>query len=103
MTSSPGEGWKVFADGDDVDDIPLWKVLAKIRSDDLGEGLNANATLLNRIKPSFSRNYNLALAISSGFGFLSALFLIGLVISLRSEATDFFFYLTLAMLAPPCQ
>jgi len=99
MTSDPGEGWKVFADGDDVDDIPLWKVLAKIRSDDLDEGLNANAALLNRIKPPYSRNYNLALAISSGFGFLSVLFLIGLVISLRSEATDFFFYLTLTMLA----
>ncbi len=99
MTSGPGEGWKVFADGDGVDDIPLWKVLAKIRTDDLGEGLNANAALLNRIKPPFSRNYNLALVTSCGFGFLSAFFLIGLVISLRTEATDFFFYLTLAMLA----
>ncbi|EZP66176.1 hypothetical protein BV96_04599 [Sphingomonas paucimobilis] len=99
MTSGPGEGWKVFADGDGVDDIPLWKMLAKIRSDDLDEGLNANAAFLNRIKPPYSRNYNLALAISSGFGFLSVLFLIGLVISLRSEATDFFFYLTLTMLA----
>jgi hypothetical protein len=99
MTSGPGEGWKVFADGDGVDDIPLWKVLAKIRSDDLDEGLNANAAFLNRIKPPYSRNYNLALAISGGFGFLSVLFLIGLVISLRSEATDFFFYLTLTMLA----
>ena len=99
MTCSPDEGWKVFADGDDVDDIPLWKVLAKIRSDDLDEGLDTNATLLNRIKPPFSWYYNLALAISSGFGFLSVLFLIGLVISLRSGSTDFFFYLTLAMLA----
>lgn len=83
MTSAPGEGWKVFADGDDVDDIPLWKMLVKIRSDNLDEGLNANAAFLNRIKPPYSRNYTIALVISSGFGFLSVLFLIGLVISLR--------------------
>ncbi|CAH0357313.1 hypothetical protein [Sphingobium sp. CECT 9361] len=98
MTSSTDEGWKVFADGDDVDDIPLWKVLAKVRSDDLDEGLDKNATLLNKIKPPFSWYYNLALAISSCFGFLAVLLLIGLVISLRSGSTDLLFGLTLAML-----
>ena len=50
MTDSPGEGWKVFADGDEADDIPLWKVLAKVRSDSLDEGLNANAAFLDRIR-----------------------------------------------------
>lgn len=99
MTGGPGEGWKIFADGEDVDDIPLWKVLAKVRSDDLDEGLSANAALINQVKPRISWYYNLALAISSGFGFLAVIFLIGLVVSPRSEATDLFFYLTLAALA----
>jgi len=99
MTGGPGEGWKVFADGDETDDIPLWKVLAKVRSDSLDEGLNANASLLDQIRPAASRYYNLALVISSAFGFLSVLFLIGLMISVRSGATDFFFFVTLAMVA----
>lgn len=99
MTGSPGEGWKVFADGDEADDVPLWKVLAKVRSDNLDEGLNTNATFLARIRPAPSRYYNIAFVISSTFGFLAVLFLIGLLISARSGATDLFFFLTLAMVA----
>lgn len=99
MTRNPGAGWKVFADGDEADDIPLWKVLAKVRSDDLNEGLNANVAFLARIRPAPSRYYNLALVISIVFGFLAVLFLIGLLISARSGATSLFFFLTLAMAA----
>ena len=99
MTGTPGEGWKVFADGDEADDIPLWKVLAKVRSDDLNEGLDANVAFLARIRPAPSRYYNLALVISVVFGFLAVLFLIGLLISARSGATSLFFFLTLAMVA----
>lgn len=99
MTGSPGEGWKVFADGDEADDIPLWKVLAKVRSDNLDEGLNANAAFLDRIRPAPSRYYNLALVISIVFGFLAVLFLIGLLISVRTGATDLFYFLTVAMVA----
>jgi hypothetical protein len=99
MTGGPGEGWKVFADGDEADDVPLWKVLAKIRSDNLDEGLNANAALLDRIRPAPSRYYNLALVISIVFGFLAVLFLIGLLISVRTGATDLFYFLTVAVVA----
>ncbi|WDF73606.1 hypothetical protein [Novosphingobium sp. KACC 22771] len=99
MTGSPGEGWKVFADGDEADDIPLWKVLAKVRSDNLDEGLSANAAFLDRIRPAPSRYYNLALVISIVFGFLAVLFLIGLLISVRTGATDLFYFLTVAMVA----
>jgi hypothetical protein len=99
MTGAPGEGWKVFADGDDADDVPLWKVLAQFRSEDLDEGLMANAAVINQAKPSPVRYYNLAFVISFGFGFLSIIFLIGVLISDHSKATDFFFYLTLAALA----
>lgn len=99
MTSNPGAGWKVFADGDEADDIPLWKVLAKVRSDDLNDGLDANVAFLARIRPAHSRYYNLALVISVVFGFLAVLFLIGLLISARSGATSLFFFLTLAMVA----
>lgn len=99
MTGSPGERWKVFADGDDVDDIPLWKVLAKIRADDLDEGSKLNAAFLKGIKPRFSWSYNLAIAISSVFGLLAVVFLIGLAAPIRSKSADFFYYGTLLMLA----
>lgn len=99
MTSRPGEGWKVFADGDEADNVPLWKLLAQFRSDDLDEGLNMNAAIINQAKPSPVRYYNIAFVISFGFGFLSIISLIGLLISDHSEDTDLFFYLTLTMLA----
>lgn len=99
MTGRPDEGWKIFADGDEADNVPLWKVLAQFRSDDLDEGLSANAAIINQAKPSPVRFYNLAFGVSFGFGFLSVIFLIGLLISDHSKATDLFFYLTLAMLA----
>ena len=99
MTGAPGEGWKIFADGDDADDVPLWKVLAQFRSEDLDEGLTANAAIIDQAKPPSVRNYNIAFAISFGFGFLFVLFMIGLLISARSKTTDFFFFLTLATLA----
>lgn len=99
MTGRPGEGWKIFADGDEADNVPLWKVLAQFRSDDLDEGLSLNAAIINRAKPSPVRYYNLTFIISFAFGFLSVLLLIGLLVSGHSTATDLFFYLTLAALA----
>lgn len=99
MTGRPGEGWKIFADGDEADDVPLWKVLAQFRSDDLDEGLSLNAAIINHAKSSPVRYYNLAFIISFAFGFLSVLLLIGLLVSGHSTATDLFFYLTLAALA----
>ncbi|MFN7028142.1 MAG: hypothetical protein ACK4PC_02120 [Sphingopyxis sp.] len=99
MTVRPGEGWKIFADGDEADNVPLWKVVALFRSDDLDEGLSMNTAIINRAKRLPVRYYNLALAISFAFGFLSIIFLIGLLTSDHSKATDVFFYFTLATLA----
>jgi len=99
MTGRPGEGWKIFADGDEADNVPLWKVLAQFRSDDLDEGLSMNAAIIDQAKPSPLRFYNLAFIISFGFGFLSIIFLIGILVSGHSTATDIFYYLTLASLA----
>lgn len=99
MTGRPGEGWKIFADGDEADNVPLWKVLAQFRSDDLDEGLNINAAIIEQAKPSPLRFYNIAFIISFGFGFLSIIFLIGILVSGHSPVTDIFYYLTLAALA----
>lgn len=99
MTGRPGEGWRIFADGDEADNVPLWKVLAQFRSDDLDEGLSLNAAIINQAKPSPVRYYNLAFVISFVFGFLSVLLLIGLLVSGHSTATDLFFYLALGALA----
>ncbi|ARS26087.1 hypothetical protein, partial [Sphingomonas sp. KC8] len=87
MTGRPGEGWKIFADGDESDNVPLWKVLAQFRSDELDEGLGLNAAIINHAKPSPVRYYNLAFIISFTFGFLSVLLLIGLLVSGHSAAT----------------
>lgn len=99
MTRRPGGGWKIFADGDEADDVPLWKVLAQFRSHDLDEGLNMNAAIINQAKPSPVRYYNLAFIVSFGSGFLSIILLIGLLVSGHPRATDLFFYLTLIALA----
>lgn len=99
MTGRPSEGWKIFADGAEADNVPLWKVLAQFRSDDLDEGLSMNAAIIGQAKPSPLRFYNLAFIISFGFGFLSIIFLIGILVSGHSTATDIFYYLTLASLA----
>ncbi|MEG3143530.1 hypothetical protein U1839_02590 [Sphingomonas sp. RT2P30] len=99
MTGSPGEGWKIFADGDDSENVPLWKALAQYTSNDLDEGLKANAAVINQAKPPFSRYYNLAFVVSLAFGFLAVIFLIALLISVPSRATDLFTLLVLATLA----
>ena len=99
MTSIPGERWKVFADGDDSEDVPLWKVLAQFTSDDLDEGLKVNAGIINQAKPPFARYYNLAFVVSMGFGFLFVIFLIALLLSAHSRSTDRFSVLSLATLA----
>lgn len=70
MTGGPGEEWKIFADGDDCENIPLWKALAQFTSDDLDEGLKVNAAVINQAKPPFARYYNGAFLVSMVFGFL---------------------------------
>ena len=52
MTDRPGEGWKIFADGDEADNVPLWKVLAQFRSDDLDEGLRIATRIVGETTPA---------------------------------------------------
>lgn len=100
MTGSPGEGWKNFADGDEADDVPLWQVLARFRSEDLDEGLSANAAIIGQVRSPIVRYYNVAFVVSFVFGFLSVLCMIGLLISAAYPGTtSLFYYLTLIMLA----
>ena len=99
MTGSPGEGWKVFADGDDAENVPLWKALAQFTSDDLDEGLKANTAVINRATPPFARYYNGAFIVSMFFGFLFVISLIALLISAPSKSEDLFSFLTLVTLA----
>lgn len=99
MTGIPNEGWKVFADGDDSENVPLWKALARFTSDDLDEGLKANAAVINQAKPPFARYYNAAFIVSLVFGFLFVIFLIALLISVPSRSTDRFSILALTTLA----
>src|SRR3546814_10263030 len=77
MTGSPSAGWKIFADGDEADDVPLWQVLAQFRADDLDEGLKENAAIINQARPFFARYYNIAFVVSFAFGFQYVLLLIG--------------------------
>lgn len=73
MTGNPGEGWKVLAEGDDAEDTPLWRALARFRSDDLDEGRKDNAAIINRARPVFRRYYNAAFLVSAISGVSSFL------------------------------
>jgi len=95
MTGIPGEGWKVFADGDDSENVPLWRALAQFTSDDLDDGLKANAAVINTAKPPFARYYNVAFVVSMFFGFLLIVSLIGLLLSAATKPANLFSTLTL--------
>lgn len=99
MTAIPSERWKILADGDDFENVPLWRALAQFTSNDLDEGLKVNAAVINQAKPPVARYYNLAFVVSLGFGFLFIIFLIALLISAHSRSTDLFSFLALATLA----
>ena len=98
MTGNSGEGWRIASDEEDSENVPLWKALAQFTSEDLDEGLNANAAILNKEKPTFLRYNNLAFVVSLLFGFLFLVFLLGLMISIRSKSADPLFLLVLALL-----
>ncbi len=85
MTGVPVEGWKVFVDVDDCENVPLWKALAQFTSNDLDEGLQANAAVINQAKPPFARYFNSAFIVSMVFGFLLVIFLLALLISPPSQ------------------
>jgi hypothetical protein len=98
MMSNPGGGWKVFADGDVSENVPLWKALAQFTSDDLDEGLKSNAAIINQAKPIFARYYNAAFIVSMAFGFLFVIFLFAMLVSAPSKSADLFAFLTFATL-----
>lgn len=97
--AEPDGGWKVFADGDEADDIPLWKALAQFSSVDLDEGLKENAAFINQAKQPFVRYYNAAFLVSLGFGILSFIFLSALLLSMYTKASNSFYALSLVCLA----
>lgn len=97
--AEPDAGWKVFADGDEADDIPLWKALAQFSSVDLDEGLKENAAFINQAKQPFVRYYNAAFLVSLGFGILSFIFLSALLLSMYTKASNSFYALSLVCLA----
>ena len=97
--AEPDVGWKVFADGDEADEIPLWKALAQFSSVDLDEGLKENAAFINQVKRPFVRYYNAAFLVSLGFGILSFIFLSALLLSMYTKASNSFYALSLVCLA----
>ncbi|MEP7349843.1 MAG: hypothetical protein ABI668_07815 [Sphingorhabdus sp.] len=99
MTSNPGEGWKVFTDGEDSEHVPLWRALAQFTAEDLDEGLQANAAVIGKVQPVASRYYNMAYAVSMVSGFLLTISLAGLLLSPTTQSANLFSALTLAAFA----
>ncbi len=94
MTDKPGEGWRVFANGEDFENVPLWKALAQFTSEDLDEGLRVNAAVINRERPKVLRNYNVASLVSISMGVLFLLALLAILALLLSAHTGAVSWLT---------
>lgn len=99
MTGISGEGWRIIADGDDADNVPLWRALARFRSDDLEEGRKDNAAVINRARPVFRRYYNAAFLASLAGGVLSFIVFFVMWIAGRSSVGDALFPVGLVLLA----
>ena len=98
MTSNPAAGWKIVSDTEDSENVPLWKALAQFTSEDLDEGLKANAVVIKREKPAFQRYYNLSFLISLLFGFFFLVFMLGLLISIHSKSANALLLFVLAFM-----
>jgi hypothetical protein len=98
VTSNPAAGWRIVSDTEDSENVPLWKALAQFTSEDLDEGLQANAAVIKREKPIFQRYYNLAFLTSLLFGFVFLVFLLGLLISIHSKSANALLLLVLAFM-----
>lgn len=98
MTGVLGEGSKIFTDDYHSENVPLWRALAEFTSEDLDEGLKANATVIGNAKAPFARSYNLAFAASLIFGNLFIICLISLLIAGQSRWTGLFTAFSLAAL-----
>jgi hypothetical protein len=98
VTGNPAAGWKVAFYTEDSENVPLWKALAQFTSEDLDEGLKANAAVIKREKLVFQRYYNLAFVTSLLFGFLFLVFLLGLLISIHSKSANALLLFVLAFM-----
>ena len=98
MTGVRGEGSKIFTGNDHSENVPLWRALAEFTSENLDEGLNANATVIAKTKAPFTRSYNLAFVASLIFGNLFIISLISLLIAGQSKWTGVFTAASLATL-----
>lgn len=96
-TGVPDDGWKVLAEDEESENIPLWKALAQFTADDLDEGLQENAAVLNREKAVFQRNANISFVISLGFGVFFVVFLIGFLTLIRSKSAGTLLYIVLGL------
>ena len=81
MTIAGGEGTKIFTGEDYSENVPLWRALAEFTSEDIDEGLMANATVIGEVKARFWRLDKLAFTFSLIFGTLFSVCLIGLFIA----------------------
>ncbi|MFV0642899.1 MAG: hypothetical protein ACK5NN_00110 [Sphingomonadaceae bacterium] len=84
MTNRSETEWRVFAEGDDVNNVPLWHVLAQLRSDDLDDGWRENTLIINKLKASYAIGYNAAFFVSFSFGILFLIFSMAFLLSDRS-------------------
>jgi hypothetical protein len=98
LTEKPVADWRVRAEGEESDDIPLWRALAQFSSEDLDDGLQQNAAVINQIKPSFVRRSNIAFVASLVFGFFTTVSLVGLAISASAEMANLMFFISLGLL-----
>lgn len=94
MTNVREKGTKIFTNEDYSENVPLWRALAEFTSEDLDEGLQANAAVIAGVKPPFARAYNLASIISAIFTILFiilfVLSLVGLVIGGQANWQNLF-------------
>jgi hypothetical protein len=84
MTAVRGKPSKIFTNADYSERVPLWRALAEFTSEDLDDGLKANAAVINKFKTPFVTSYNRESVIGLIAGTLFAFSLIGVLIAGRS-------------------
>ena len=98
MTNVRDKGKKIFTNEDYSERVPLWRALAEFTSEDLDDGLKANAAVINKFKAPFVTSYNRESVISLITGSLFAFSLIGLLIAGQSVWKIVFTIFLVAML-----
>jgi hypothetical protein len=98
MTAVRRKPSKIFTNADYSERVPLWRALAEFTSEDLDDGLKANAAVINKFKAPFVTSYNRESVIGLIAGTLFAFSLIGVLIAGRSAWQIVFTVLLVAML-----